>query len=217
MYNMFERLKQKEAHMNLDENIKQEYISDREEMMAEMNEDFIETVIDKLLLIDLRKKIEQELKYAKTKEQLDETTFSIKIEYGIGYVPYDGKGSRQPVYNFLTPGLSYRDKTNKVSTDMCSGEYIYMDDKLTEMFEKRLMDRLSVYSNKDKENRTENPINKIDNIGTFTFRITASVKELIEIYYGELQYYNYRNRTEKPQDFDEKSVAKAGKSLVRSY
>ena len=218
MYNMYKRLKQRKAFINLDDDKKKEFNEDIAEVKMEMNEDFVDSIIDKIIFECMNNKIQSTLKSAKSEEELENLEIVIRIKDTSGRINSRNASEDTYYYQEFATLPNYFSSPNCIELNPYINEVIYLDQKLTKLFENKIMDRLSVYTNPNLDKKSSVTIETVKLPRLVTekcIKIKGSIKDLIDIYYSELQAYNYRNRSEKESNYNKMDFHKAGRALKR--
>ena len=188
MVNLYKILEQKTNYINLDSYSREEYSEDILEINEEYNEDFVEEIINSLLLKELPNNILGLLNGKRDIRELNENIMIVSIRQSYRDENIDKVCYRKKIsdgYSFISP--SY------FSIGM-SIPIVYVDDEFKEMFMNQFRNRLSIYTNQNKEalssfriKENHDKANEID-----YFYLYGSLKDYIKIYYTELQNYCYK-------------------------
>lgn len=222
MYNFYDRLKQKEALVSLPTEVTDGYKEDMTEIAEEINEDFIEALVDKIILETLPKQIEEKLNSSRSLEDLNKVTIQFSLE-SLGGLRYADRGKVYKYYTYPESFSFIDDDTHLIKGESLS---IHFDDELRDLFEKQLIDRFSVYTQSNKDIQSGVSINRFkDERASYReyIKINGSVADFINIYYTELQGYNRRKKPkvtpgyddEKIIEYDNKDFQNLGKVLKR--
>lgn len=206
MYNFYDRLKQKKDLVSLPTEVTDGYKEDMTETAEEINEDFIEALVDKIILETLPKQIEEKIKSSRSLEDLNKVTIQFSLE-NLGGIRYADRGKVYKYYTYPESFSFIDDDTHLIKGESLS---IHFDDELRDLFEKQLIDRFSVYTQSNKEIQSGVSIKRFkDERASYReyISINGSVADFINIYYTELQGYNRRKKVkQKQEEYDDKKI-----------
>ena len=214
MENLFRRAKQRKDYLDISEETRKEYLQD---YIDETNNNFVDTVIDYIFLVNLPNYIKEKIEEARSPFDLDELEFEIKFDERKIHFPYSStvfhsmkmycKKYNYPFDNGIPQGYKMGYNTD------CEG--LYVDHSLYYELIAEVKSRAKIYD--DSEKREGNGKISVEfctdgNVEYVT--IKGSAKDLANIYYSELQAYNYKKgNTEKPIEFDRKELKEKAYSL----
>ena len=214
MENLFNRIEEKKKEfeiikkeVNIEDEKQLEYLED---YIDESNLNIVDSVIDYCLLVRLPEFINKEIDKARSAKDLEDLTFRINFDYMYG----DSQliGTIESYCKKIGKVFDNKIKVNpneKIYNTGCDG--LYVDYHLFNDIFSGFRQRLNLYNKKDNQNE-KSKLGIIcfkdleDGIGKI--RIIGTAKDLANVYYSELQAYNYKNDKEyDKKDLQEKTYS----------